>query len=100
MANFAILVPYPGTGVYEMALKGEGGLKIKTKDWTEYGKNAGKAMTHTNFNKGELRRFQLKCFFAYYLFPPTRFIKYFDSYKLMNLFSFHRVFNLVARAFN
>ena len=100
IANFAILVPYPGTGAYEMALKGEGGIKIKTRDWTEYGKNAGNAIIHENFRRGELRRFQLKCFLAYYLFPPTRFIKYFDSYKLMNLFSVRRMFHLFSRVFN
>ena len=100
IANFAILVPYPGTEAYEMALKGEGGIKIKTRDWTEYGKNAGNTIIHENFRRGELQRFQLKCFLAYYLFPPTRFIKYFDSYKLMNLFSVRRMFHLFSRVFN
>lgn len=28
LANFAILVPFPGTAVYDMALRGEGGLRI------------------------------------------------------------------------
>ncbi|MEI8175832.1 MAG: radical SAM protein, partial [Candidatus Omnitrophota bacterium] len=47
--NFAILVPFPGTAIYEMALKRQGGISIATNDWTKYAKQGGLAITHENF---------------------------------------------------
>jgi len=68
-ANFAILVPFPGTEVYKMACDGPGDIKIKSKDWKLYGKQMGEALEHANFPPGELKRLQMKAYRAFYLRP-------------------------------
>ena len=87
--NFAILVPYPGTDVYKMAAKGEGGLKIKSKDWRNYGKQAGLALEHKNFKNGELAKIQSKLYLAtslrYIYSNPSYLIKHFSWQRLIQL---------------
>ena len=43
-ANFAIAVPYPGTEFHELAVKGDKGVKLMTKDFSEY-RRYGSAVT-------------------------------------------------------
>jgi hypothetical protein len=38
---FGIMVPFPGTDVWELALKGEGGYRLISRDWNRYGKQVG-----------------------------------------------------------
>ena len=87
--NFAILVPYPGTDVYKMAAKGERGLKIKSKDWRNYGKQAGLALEHKNFKNGELAKIQSKLYLATSLrhiySNPSYLIKHFSWQRLIQL---------------
>lgn len=68
-ANFAILVPFPGTKVYEMALKNEVGLKIKSKDWRMYGKQMGEALESETLPYKELKKLQMKAYRSFYLKP-------------------------------
>jgi len=70
-ANFAILVPFPGTKVYEMALKNEAGLKIKSKDWRMYGKQMGEALESENLTYKELKKLQMKAYRSFYLKPSN-----------------------------
>lgn len=39
-----MMVPYPGTRVYEMASKGEGGYRLRSKNWADYDKYGGCAL--------------------------------------------------------
>jgi radical SAM superfamily enzyme YgiQ (UPF0313 family) len=68
-ANFAILVPFPGTEVYKMACDGPGDIKVKSKDWKLYGKQVGEAIEHANFLPGELKKLQMKAYRSFYLRP-------------------------------
>lgn len=68
-ANFAILVPFPGTRIYEMASRNEGWLKIKTKNWKLYGKQLGEALEHEQFSHKELKKLQMKAYRSFYLRP-------------------------------
>lgn len=43
-ANFAIAVPYPGTEFHDMAISGEHGVQLETKDFSDY-LRYGKAVT-------------------------------------------------------
>lgn len=43
-ATFAILVPFPGTEVADMAREEIGGLRVKSYDWKIYGKQIGAAL--------------------------------------------------------
>jgi radical SAM superfamily enzyme YgiQ (UPF0313 family) len=39
-----LMVPYPGTKIYEMAQRGEGGYRLLSTDWAEYDKYGGRAL--------------------------------------------------------
>ena len=41
---FGIMVPYPGTEVWEMARKGEGGYVKLSENWDDYNKQLGNAV--------------------------------------------------------
>ncbi len=97
VANFAILTPFPGTKVYEMALKNEAGLTLKTKDWTEYSKQGGTTLSHDNFADGELAKYQLRLYLYYYFGSPQKFIQFLSSDMLRQLLSYKRVVQLLKR---
>jgi anaerobic magnesium-protoporphyrin IX monomethyl ester cyclase len=77
-ANCAILVPFPGTKVYEMAMRNKGCLGIKTTDWSDFGKQAGFALRHDNFKSGELQRWQSLFYVLYYLGAPSQMLRFFS----------------------
>ena len=54
-----IMVPFPGTEVYELAKKGEGGYVILSHDWSAYNKQLGNALELKNINRKALERLQL-----------------------------------------
>jgi radical SAM superfamily enzyme YgiQ (UPF0313 family) len=39
-----LMVPYPGTRIFDMAQKGEGGYRLLTKDWSQYDKYCGEVL--------------------------------------------------------
>ena len=80
-ANFAILVPFPGTKVYQMALQNEGCLSLRTKDWSDFGKQAGFALRHSNFKEFELQRLQSLLYLRYYIGSPIKTLKKFSFRK-------------------
>lgn len=84
-ANFAILVPFPGTEVYNLAMKNQGGLKIKTKNWRLYGKQLGEALEHENLSYKELKKLQMKAYRSFYLRPSKikAFIERASSEKII-----------------
>jgi anaerobic magnesium-protoporphyrin IX monomethyl ester cyclase len=86
--NLAILTPFPGTDVYEMALNKRAGLEIKTKDWSKYVKQGGLAIKHQNFEENELVRYQ----FQLYLLMCVRF-----PLKVLRVFSFKRAMGLLRK---
>ena len=70
-ANFAIMVPFPGTEVYEMARKGQGGARLLTYDWRVYGKQIGAAMELEQLPREKLIKLQNKAYFEFF-FTPKR----------------------------
>ncbi len=97
LANFAILTPFPGTKIFELALSGEGNISLKTKDWSKYGKQAGLALHHNTLTEKELKYYQFKLYFTYYIFSLRKIITNFNLYKDMGIFSFKRIFELLKR---
>ncbi len=71
-AGFAILVPFPGTRAYDMALRNEGGIGLKTTDWSDFGKQTGFALRHAHFREGALQRYQSLLYIFYYLGAPLK----------------------------
>jgi anaerobic magnesium-protoporphyrin IX monomethyl ester cyclase len=56
---FGIMVPYPGTRVWEMAQKGEGGYSLLSKDWSDFNKQIGSALDFTAIPRREVEKLQL-----------------------------------------
>ncbi len=62
-----IMVPYPGTRIFEMAGKGEGGYRIISEDWSQYDKYGNQALELELLSSRDLQRYQLKAYLTYFL---------------------------------
>lgn len=65
---FGIMVPYPGTEVYQMAKNGVGGYRLISKDWKAFNKTIGNALELKQLNRRTLEKLQLLAYFKFYLF--------------------------------
>jgi radical SAM superfamily enzyme YgiQ (UPF0313 family) len=65
--SVGIMTPYPGTKIYEMAKRGEGGYRLLTKDWSKYDKYGGKALEMKELSLKELEKWQRKILLHFYL---------------------------------
>jgi len=68
-----ISTPYPGTELYEMALNGDGGLKLLTKDFSDFRKWGTSSIEVNNLTKKDLVKLQKWGFISFYL-KPSRII--------------------------
>ena len=68
-ATFGIAIPYPGSEMYDMALKGEHGLKLETQDFSKYQRYNSAVMTVNGISPEELLRLQKKGLMRIYLVP-------------------------------
>ncbi len=62
-----IMVPYPGTRIYDMALRGEGGYQLLSRDWSEYDKYGGKALGIKDLPYEELVKWQKRTIINFYM---------------------------------
>ena len=62
-----IMVPYPGTRIYEMARLGQMGYKLLNEHWSSYDKYGGKALEIEGLPYNEMVRFQQKIYLNFYL---------------------------------
>ena len=74
-----IMVPYPGTEIYNMALKGEGGYVKMSIDWDDYNKQLGNAIELKNISRRKLELMQLAAYFWLYIVNG----RWSDLYKLI-----------------
>jgi len=77
--SFGIMVPYPGTEIYDMALKGEGGYLLRSHDWNDFDKYLGDALEFKHVSRKQLELAQVKAYFYFYIvnfriFPLLHFI--------------------------
>lgn len=68
-ATFGIAIPYPGTEMYDMALKGQHGLKLETQDFSKYQRYDSAVMTVNGIAPDELLRLQKRGLLSIYLVP-------------------------------
>ncbi|MBU2472444.1 B12-binding domain-containing radical SAM protein [Patescibacteria group bacterium] len=82
-----IMVPYPGTEIYEMAKKNQGGYKIIAKSWADYNKQEGGALELEYLSLKDLRRYQLIGYLKFYLlrFRLDKIRELFKSISLISL---------------
>ena len=64
---FGMMIPYPGTKIYEMAKNGEGGYKGFHEDWEFYTKYFGKGLELEGLNTATLERYQKQAYIEFYL---------------------------------
>jgi len=64
---FGQMIPYPGTQIYEMAKKGEGGYRGFHEDWELYTKYFGKGLELENLSRSTLNRYQKQAYVEFYL---------------------------------
>lgn len=68
-ANISIAVPYPGTELYDMAQKGQLGLKLETNDFSHYRRYNAAVMTVGELSPENLIAIQNEAFASIYLAP-------------------------------
>ncbi|NQT19886.1 MAG: B12-binding domain-containing radical SAM protein [Planctomycetes bacterium] len=74
-----IMVPFPGTRIYDMAANGEGGYRLLTEDWSHYDKYGAQAMEIEGLPHKELLKWQKKAVLKLYIrnFRILDCLKYF-----------------------
>lgn len=98
MANFALLVPFPGTEVYEMALRNEAGLRIIDTDWRKYTKQRSGVLAYDNLTQEDLYAWQARMFRCYY-FSVGKIIRVLRSPNARELFSLTRLLYMLKSLF-
>jgi radical SAM superfamily enzyme YgiQ (UPF0313 family) len=64
---FGIMTPYPGTEVWEMAMRGEGGYKLLSMNWEDFNKQTGSALELKNLSRKQMELLQLRGYLTVYL---------------------------------
>jgi len=77
--SFGIMVPYPGTEVYEMAVKGESNYKLISEKWEDYDKQIGNALELDGLTRKDLERWQRKAYMTFYI----RNLRFLDMMRLI-----------------
>ncbi len=67
--NIAIMMPYPGTKIRELAEKGEGNYRLLSNNWAMYTKQQGGPLELTNLPLKELQKLQSQGYIRYFLRP-------------------------------
>ncbi len=71
-ARINISTPYPGTKLYDMALKGEGGIKLYTKEFSKYRRYGNAVISVNDLSREDLIKMQKKGIRMFYLSSPRR----------------------------
>ena len=62
-----VMVPYPGTEVWQMARRGEGGYRLLTENWRQYDKYFGNALEIRGLSHRRLELLQVMTYLAFYI---------------------------------
>lgn len=84
-----LMVPYPGTRIYDMAQRGEGGYRLLAKDWSDYDKYYCKALEIEGLPHDELVKWQRLALIKFYL----KNLRLFDA--IMYLWERRRIFKFL-----
>jgi anaerobic magnesium-protoporphyrin IX monomethyl ester cyclase len=64
---FGIMTPYPGTEIWELATRGEGGYRMISAGWEDFNKQIGKALELEHLPRRTMERLQLQAYLTVYL---------------------------------
>ncbi len=79
-----VMVPYPGTEVWEFARRGEWGYKLLSEDWRVYDKYFGNALALETLSHRQMELLQVLTYIAFYLgtFRPVKLTRFLWKYRL------------------
>lgn len=86
-----LMVPYPGTRIFDMALRGEGRYRLLTENWSEYDKYGAKALELQGLPHKEIERWQRRAYIYLYL----KNLRFLDAIKLF--WNLRKVFFFLLR---
>jgi radical SAM superfamily enzyme YgiQ (UPF0313 family) len=64
---FGIMTPYPGTQIWEMATRGQGGYKMLSMKWEDFNKQTGSALELTTLSRRQMELLQLRAYITVYV---------------------------------
>jgi anaerobic magnesium-protoporphyrin IX monomethyl ester cyclase len=76
---FGLMVPYPGTEIYQMATNKQGGYRLISRDWSDFDKHLGNALELENLNRRSMELLQIRAYLTFYL----KNLRFFDLLKYM-----------------
>jgi anaerobic magnesium-protoporphyrin IX monomethyl ester cyclase len=65
--SVAVMTPFPGTPIHDMARRGEGGYRLLARGWQDFDKYSAGALELDTVSLGQLKRFQLQAYANLYL---------------------------------
>ena len=65
--SVSIMTPFPGTPIHAMAMKGEGGYRVLTEDWSAFDKYSTGALELVELPLHQLKMLQLLCYLSLYV---------------------------------
>jgi len=65
--GMGIMVPYPGTEIYELAKAGKGGYALAEADWDAYDRYAGRALIFQQFSYRQLVAYQVIGYLLFFI---------------------------------
>lgn len=68
-AQFAVMTPFPGTEIWEMAHKPGSAYRILSENWDDYGKQVGNSLELHHLTRRELERLQIRSYQLFYFRP-------------------------------
>lgn len=76
---FGIVVPYPGSQIWELASRGQGGYKLISQDWSDYNKQIGNSVELDGLPRNTLERLQLEAYAKVYLYN----LRWLELFKIL-----------------
>ena len=78
--SFGLMVPNPGSKIYQIAQKGEGGLRILHRRWEDYNQFNFSCLESDSLPLDELKKWQSRAYFVFYARHPIKGLRlFFDS---------------------
>lgn len=68
LVAIGLMVPYPGTKIYDMATSGEGGYKLISSNWSDFNKHLGNSLELENLSRKQMERYQLIGYLKLYIY--------------------------------
>lgn len=86
-ASFSNVIPFPGTEVFEMGLRGEGGVKLLSTDWSAYERHFSFPMELESVSAKKLKFYHMYAYLRFY-FTPGRISEFINKVNLKTIPSY------------